>query len=424
MATPGLQFTIEPQGPFSLREAAQFGFGQRSGDAWDGAMRMAFCLDGYREQVGVVVRQDPLGVNVESWGSNDVEAICRQVARVLSLDHDGRLFSAIGAADPVVRRLQQAAPGLRPPLFYSPYEAAAWAVLSARRPHQQMARVRQALSEAHGRVFALAGASLAAFPTPAQMLGLDTIEGLPAEKVARLHGVAAAALEGQLDVERIQALGPEAALLDLQRLRGIGPFYASLVVIRASGFVDVLPAEEPRLLDLMGRLYGRPGTPTSAELEVIAERWKPMRTWVAVLIRAAGPRVLAAHASLGGIEPANVDELGDPLVADSRAVRLETRGRRSGRPHAVTVGFVEEPDGSLLVAAGSPDADWALNLLADPRCRATVGPRVFHALAEPLAGDDHNRAIRELILRYGTPSERLGSGPSFRLRAEEPQRLA
>ena len=114
-------------------------------------------------------------------------------------------------------------------------------------------------------------------------------------------------------------------------------------------------------------------------------------------------------------------EVGDPLVADGRAVRLEALGRRSGRPHAVTVGVIEEPDGSLLVAAGGPDADWALNLLAEPRCRATIGLRVFDVLAEPLAGDDHNRAIRELILRYGTPSERLGSGPSFRLRAVEPQ---
>ena len=36
--------------------------------------------------------------------------------------------------------------------------------------------------------------------------------------------------------------------------------------------------------------------------------------------------------------------------------------------------------------------------------------------AELLDGPDRHRAIRELILRYGTPSEGLGRGPSFRLR--------
>ena len=80
------------------------------------------------------------------------------------------------------------------------------------------------------------------------------------------------------------------------------------------------------------------------------------------------------------------------------------------------MGFGEGADGSLLVAAGSPDADWARNLEADPWCRVTVGERTWEAHAEPLDGDDHQRTIRELILRYGTPAERLGRGPSFRLR--------
>jgi hypothetical protein len=46
----------------------------------------------------------------------------------------------------------------------------------------------------------------------------------------------------------------------------------------------------------------------------------------------------------------------------------------------------------------------------------TVEDRTFEAIAEELDGADHARAVRELILRYGTPSEGLGAGPSFRLR--------
>ena len=40
-------------------------------------------------------------------------------------------------------------------------------------------------------------------------------------------------------------------------------------------------------------------------------------------------------------------------------------GGSTGRPARAAVGFVEETDGSLLVAAGEPDADWARNLEAD-----------------------------------------------------------
>jgi deazaflavin-dependent oxidoreductase (nitroreductase family) len=81
----------------------------------------------------------------------------------------------------------------------------------------------------------------------------------------------------------------------------------------------------------------------------------------------------------------------------------------------VAVGFVDDAEGTLLVAAGSPDADWALNLLASPSVRVTVGERRWQAIAQPLDGAEHSRAVRELILRYGTPAERLGAGQSFRL---------
>ena len=48
-----------------------------------------------------------------------------------------------------------------------------------------------------------------------------------------------------------------------------------------------------------------------------------------------------------------------------------------------------------------------------------IGDERYEALAEPLDRADHAIAIRELILRYGTPSEGLGTGPSFRLRRVE-----
>lgn len=103
---------------------------------------------------------------------------------------------------------------------------------------------------------------------------------------------------------------------------------------------------------------------------------------------------------------------------------LETTGRVSGSTARAAVGFVEEPDGSLLVAAGDPGADWALNLLAEPRCRATIGDRTVTADAVELEGADRSRAIRDLILKYGTPSERLGAGPVFRLVSVPPGRPA
>lgn len=69
----------------------------------------------------------------------------------------------------------------------------------------------------------------------------------------------------------------------------------------------------------------------------------------------------------------------------------------------------------LLVAAGDADADWALNLEANPGCRLTIGDRSWDAVAEPLGRAAAAVAVTALILRYGTPAERLGRGPAFRL---------
>jgi deazaflavin-dependent oxidoreductase (nitroreductase family) len=110
----------------------------------------------------------------------------------------------------------------------------------------------------------------------------------------------------------------------------------------------------------------------------------------------------------------------DDLVAWGRVLRIETTGHRTGRPAQATVGFVERGPEAVIVAAGSPDAAWALNLLSDPVCRVTIGDQRWEAVARPLAAAEHAAAVRDLILRYGTPAESLGAGPAFELQRAGP----
>jgi hypothetical protein len=103
--------------------------------------------------------------------------------------------------------------------------------------------------------------------------------------------------------------------------------------------------------------------------------------------------------------------LEDELVASGRYLRLLPAGARTG----VVVGFVERADESLVIAGG-PEAAWAQRLRADARAQVSIGDRSFEVTASELEGAEHAAAIRDLILRYGTPAERLGSGPAFVLR--------
>ncbi len=107
--------------------------------------------------------------------------------------------------------------------------------------------------------------------------------------------------------------------------------------------------------------------------------------------------------------------IGEELADWGTVLLLETQGRSTGAPLNVAVGYIEEPDGVLLVAANNENSHWARNLLAMPACRATREGRADAYLAERLEGEPRNAAIVALILRYGTPAERLGAGPVFRL---------
>ena len=108
-------------------------------------------------------------------------------------------------------------------------------------------------------------------------------------------------------------------------------------------------------------------------------------------------------------------DIGDQLAGWGRVAIIETRGRITGGTARAAVGFVEEPDGSLLVAAGDPEADWSRNLEAHSDCTVTIGDRRARYRAAPLDDAERNAAVIALILRYGTPSEGLGRGPAFRL---------
>jgi DNA-3-methyladenine glycosylase II len=305
-------FTIHPKGAFSLEEAAQFGFGQRqageSTDAEGGPMmRLAFCIDGYRRQAGVSVTQAADGtVHGTIWGISDPgaagpadpDAVIGQVARVLSIDHDATGYQDLRDRDPVIARLMDVAPGLRPPLFYSPYEAALWAVISQRRPRATADQWRARLSGAFGARFVVAGTAMCAAPIPERLValgvaGVAAAAGIEPTRAERVVGVARAALEGKLDADTISAMSEDQARAELQSIPGIGPFYADLIVIRATGVTDMLPLDEPRLFGLVGELYGVPGPVTPKAVERVAEAWRPWRTWVSVLVRSAGPRLLA-----------------------------------------------------------------------------------------------------------------------------------
>ena len=289
---------IHPDTPFSLAAAAGFGFGPRTGGPAtdpgqaDGEMRMAFVTDDMRHHAGAHLVQASSGIITATIGTSaDPGAVASQVRRILSLDHPATAWVAAGERDPVLGQLQREHAWLRPVLFNSPYEAAAWSIISARRYRAQATATRTRICRAIGATLTVAGEEMPAFPLPGRLLDADSLPGMGAGRVEWLHEVARAALDGRLAPGRLAAMDPADALADLRRLPGIGPAYATLILLRAVGVADVLTSGEPRLPGYVAHFYGTgPGPASRDEIERIAEGWRPFRTWAAVLIRAAGDR--------------------------------------------------------------------------------------------------------------------------------------
>ncbi|HEU4909801.1 MAG TPA: hypothetical protein VFT17_13140, partial [Propionibacteriaceae bacterium] len=242
--------------------------------------------------VGVAAQQsgDRLQLQVQSAGDRlsetEVEAIGRQAARVVSLDHDGEAFHQLCLSNPALAQVHMRAPGFRPALFYSPYEAALWSIISARRARSQAITLRAKLSELYGAGFELAGTRTLCVPTPSALLQIESVPSLPVDRIPRLRAVAVAAQRGQLDAERLRAMRVEDAEAELKQLPGIGPFYSSLIVIRACGHADVPALGEPRSRAAIQRAYGFDHELSDAELLGLSETWRPFRTWVSVMMRA------------------------------------------------------------------------------------------------------------------------------------------
>lgn len=275
---------VPVQGPWSLATSRAFweGFTPSALPALEGeALRSAFLVEGEWRRAEVRVTQRGATAVLEVAGDGDLDLAAAQACRFLSLDVDGRAWPSVGERDPVIGAAQVSLPGLRPCGFYSPYEAAAWSVLSQRVRMSQAAKQKAELVLAGGGIF----------PAPGVLRGLDL--DLPGRQPEYLRSVAEAALDGLLDAVTLRTMKPAAAVLAVQQVKGLGPFAAELVVLRGANAPDAVPHHEARLTDEVRERYGRP-------LAEVSEAWRPLRTWAAVHLRVLRERRIGGVMAAAG----------------------------------------------------------------------------------------------------------------------------
>jgi len=124
--------------------------------------------------------------------------------------------------------------------------------------------------------------------TPERFLAFDDASlrafGFSRQKALYCRLAARAVVEGELDFDALRALDDDAARAALLRLKGVGPWTAEIYLLRALLRPDAWPAGDLALQLAAQEVKRLPARPTPAELDELAEAWRPWRAVAARLL--------------------------------------------------------------------------------------------------------------------------------------------
>lgn len=121
--------------------------------------------------------------------------------------------------------------------------------------------------------------------------------GLSNPKVRTLKTLAADICAGKLDIESLSSAPDDAVRETLTQVSGIGPWTADIYLMFCLGRADAFAPGDLALMTAAGRLLDLDERPGRAQLEEIAERWRPWRGVAARLLWACHPLLQAPRSA-------------------------------------------------------------------------------------------------------------------------------
>jgi DNA-3-methyladenine glycosylase II len=120
-------------------------------------------------------------------------------------------------------------------------------------------------------------------PTPQEILDYDpetlrAAAGLSRAKTSYLRSLAEHVLSGELELDRLGALSDEDAIAELVAVKGIGEWSAHMFLMFQLDRPDVLATGDLGVRRAIQIAYGMDELPTPAEMQELAEPWRPWRT--------------------------------------------------------------------------------------------------------------------------------------------------
>jgi DNA-3-methyladenine glycosylase II len=143
----------------------------------------------------------------------------------------------------------------------------------------------KAAATIYGRVLDLFGGTT---PPPRELLEIEPERlreaGLSGRKVEYVRDLAAHVLSGELELDRLESLSDEEVIEEITAIRGFGLWSAQMFLIFFLERPDVLPTGDLGIRNAIKAAYGLDEVPPPAELERIAEPWRPHRTLASIYL--------------------------------------------------------------------------------------------------------------------------------------------
>ncbi|MDP3173957.1 MAG: AlkA N-terminal domain-containing protein, partial [Phenylobacterium sp.] len=209
-------------------------------------------------------------------------AIIARVRRVFDLAAEPETIGEHLSQDPALAPLVAARPGLRAPGAWDGFELAVRAILgqqiTVRAARNLAAKLVSAYGEAIDDPAAVELGLTRVFPGPERLVGQDIAAlGMPKARGAALESMARATVADPLIFGARRSL--EEAIEALRALPGVGEWTAQYIALRELREPDAFPHADVALQRALVDSEGR--RPTSAELLIRAERWRPWRAYAA-----------------------------------------------------------------------------------------------------------------------------------------------
>ncbi|HYW22037.1 MAG TPA: DNA-3-methyladenine glycosylase 2 family protein [Nodularia sp. (in: cyanobacteria)] len=117
--------------------------------------------------------------------------------------------------------------------------------------------------------------------TPENFIKLGDVQlqeiGFSRQKMRYCRELAGAILTGQLDLAQLETMDETAVRTELKLIKGIGDWTVDIYLLMALKRPDVFPKGDLGIAIALQNIKNLPTRPTPAQIEVIAQDWRPWR---------------------------------------------------------------------------------------------------------------------------------------------------